>query len=384
MIKHLHELGVAQVDIACRLGCSERTVRRHLALPAPPTGRPKAPRVSKLAPYQGFVDEQLTSGVWNAEVIFQLLRERGYGGGRTLLRDYIQPKRALRPSRQTVRFETDPGEQLQHDWGEVRTELSGELTRVNFAVNALGFSRRFHVWAAPSQDAEHTYESLVRAFAYFGGATGSVLVDNQKAAVLSHNSQGEVRFNEGFISLAQHYGFKPKACRPYRARTKGKTERMVGYVKHHFFQRYRAFESWHQLNGLLEQWLASVADRRVLRQFDQTPIERFAAECAALIPLPPTPFDTSYFESRRVSFDGYIEVRGQRLSVPSAHCGQSVNVRIGLDGRVRVYWHERLVAEHSLHPHGHRWHTQASHHAPLWQETLNVQRRDLAAYEALL
>ncbi|WP_240702763.1 DDE-type integrase/transposase/recombinase, partial [Priestia megaterium] len=108
---------------------------------------------------------------------------------------------------------------LQHDWGEVEVDVAGQRCKVNFAVNTLGFSRRFHVFAAPKQDAEHTYESLVRAFRYFGGSVKTVLVDNQKAAVLK-NSNGNVVFNAGFLLLADHYGFLPRACRPRRARTK--------------------------------------------------------------------------------------------------------------------------------------------------------------------
>ena len=83
----------------------------------------------------------------------------------------------------------------------------------------------------------------MQAFRYFDGVPASVLVDNQKAAVVRHDRDGKVTFNTGFLELANHYGFVAKACRPQRPRTKGKTERMVGYVKHHFFQRYRSFDS---------------------------------------------------------------------------------------------------------------------------------------------
>lgn len=95
----------------------------------------------------------------------------------------------------------------QHDWGQVRTEMAGRLCSVNFAVNVLGYSRHFHAWAGPSQDAEHTYESLVQAFRYFEGVPKRVLVDNQKAAVIKHDSGGHVVFNAGFLELANHYGF---------------------------------------------------------------------------------------------------------------------------------------------------------------------------------
>ena len=382
-IKQLRQQGAHLVDIAHQIGCSERTVRRYLALPAPKTGRPRQPKPSKLDPFKAFIDQQLADNVWNAEVIIQQIKAQGYSGGPTLVRNYIQPKRALRPSKKTVRFETDPGDQLQHDWGEIRTRVANEVCTVSIAVNVLGYSRRFHVWATFSQDAEHTYESLVRTFAYFGGVPKSVLVDNQKAAVLSHPRNGKVCFNEGFLQLAHHYGFQAKACRPQRPRTKGKVERMVGYVKHHFFQRYQAFESLAHLNQLLEAWLSQVADQRLLRQFDQTPQQRFAEE--VLHPLPTSAFDTSYRDLRQVSWDGYIEVRGNRYSIPSEYCGQGVSIRISLTGELRVFnANDQLIAQHYLQSRQLGWRNVADHHRPLWQSTLNVEQRDLSAYQEVL
>ena len=70
---------------------------------------------------------------------------------------------------------------------KIETVVAGPRYKVNVAVNTLGYSRRFHAWAAPSQDTEHTYEALVQAFRYFGGVPRTVLVDNQKAAVLKHD-----------------------------------------------------------------------------------------------------------------------------------------------------------------------------------------------------
>ena len=260
MIKQMRQQGAYIVDIATQVGCSERTVRRYLKYPEPPARKTRH-KMAKLRPFMDYIDMRLAENVWNGEVILAEIKAMGYTGGRSMLRYYIQPKRKMRPSKKTVRFETQPGYQLQHDWGEVEAEVAGQRCRVNFAVNTLGFSRRFHVFAAPKQDAEHTYESLVRAFRYFGGSVKTVLVDNQKAAVLKNNN-GKMVFNSGFLLLADHYGFLPRACRPRRARTKGKVERIVKYLKENFFVRYRRFDSFAQVNQLLEQWMADVADRR--------------------------------------------------------------------------------------------------------------------------
>lgn len=380
VIKVLNQRGVYLKDIAAELGIHPKTVSRALKRGGAPQ-RPVQERESKLDPYKGTVDRLLAEGVWNAVVIYREIQAEGYEGKPTMLRAYITPKRALRQGRATVRFETEPGRQLQSDWGEIVTTVAGKQVKVHFQVNQLGYSRRFHFWCTDSQDAEHTYEGLIRSLEYFGGVPQEVLVDNQKAAVLEHKGQGQVKFNERFVDLAGHYGFVAKACRPYRARTKGKDERMVGYIKQHFFVRYRSFESWAHLNQLAEQWLIEEADQRVHGTVHEVVAERFKREAPALGPLPVSRYDTSYRETRQVSWDSYIDIRGNRYSVPAELVGQTVIVRIGLDSLLRVYHHDVLVASHTLQIAQQGWVTVPEHHARLWQTTLKVHQRPLAVYE---
>jgi transposase len=345
-----------------------------------------------LDPYKAKVDELLGEGVWNSVVILREIQALGYEGSRTILREYVQPKRALRPGRATVRFETEPGKQLQSDWGEVVTEIGGKRCKVHFIVNELGYSRRFHFWCTDSEDAEHTYEGIIRSFEYFGGVPTEVLVDNQKSAVLHASNTGSPKFNERFVDLAGVYDFIPRACRPYRARTKGKDERMVGYVKQNFFVRYRSFESWEHLNQLAEQWLWEEADLRMQGTVKEVVAERFEREKVQLRPLPTIRYDTSYFEYRQAAWDGYIEVRGNRYSVPARLAGQRVAVRIGLDGLLRVFTStgsahrqaDQLVASHTLKSRQEGWSTVPEHRSEMWKSTLQVEQRPLAIYEEVL
>jgi len=379
VITALQQRGVFLKDIANELGVHPRTVRRALDRNGAPV-RERKKVVSKLEPHTATVDRLLAEGVWNAKVILSEIRAAGYTGSYTILRDYIQPKRALRPGRATVRFETAPGEQLQSDWGEVEVEIAGQATKVSFLVNTLGYSRRFHFWCTDSQDAEHTYEGLIRSFEYFGGVTRDVLVDNQKSAVLLPSNSGQPHFNERFLDLAAWYGFNPKACRPYRAQTKGKDERMVGYIKGNFFVRYHTFQSWAHLNQLGEQWLAEEADPRVQGTLKEVVAERFERERPALSPLPQQPYDTAYHELRRVAADCYIDVRGNRYSVPAQLVGQTVTIHIGLDDTLRVYHAEQLVACHTLRRPDQGWSTVPEHHADLWSAVLQVEQRPLQVY----
>lgn len=378
VIKALANRGVYHTDIAVELGIHPKTVSRALKRGSAPPPRP-ARRGSKLDPFKPLVDRLLAEGVWNGVVILRELQAAGYTGKSTILRDYLAPLRAVRPSRATVRFETAPGRQLQSDWGELVTDLAGQPTTINFICNQLGYSRRFHFWCAPCHDAEHTYEGLIRSFEYFGGVPQDVLVDNQKVAVLVHRPDA-LQFNARFVDLAAHYGFTPRACRPYRARTKGKDERMVGYIKHHFFVRYRHFDSWAHLNQLAEQWLREEADQRLHGTVHEVVAERFAREQPTLQPLPAQRYDTAYYEHRKVGWDTYIDVRGNRYSLPDDLVGRVVAVRIGLDDTLRVYHDDALIVTYTLQDAAAGWVTIPEHHRRLWQAVAPVEQRALAVY----
>jgi len=382
VIKALEQRGIYLKDIAEQVGVHPKTVSRALKRNGAPRAERKK-RGSKLDAYKGSIDRLLSEGVWNDVVILREIQAEGYEGGITLVRMYVKPKRVLRSGKVTVRFETKPGEQMQSDWGEVEAEVGGQKTRVYFEVNQLGYSRRFHFWCAEKADAEHTYEGLIRSFEYFGGVTGEVLVDNQKSMVIKASNEGPTTFNERFLDLAAWYGFTPRACRPYRARTKGKDERMVGYIKRHFFVRYRKFESWTHLNQQAEQWLRDEADQRVHGTVKEVVAKRFERERPSLKPLPTNRYDTSYVEVRQVGLDGYVDVGGNRYSVPFVLSGQTVIVRIGLEGVLRVFQGEKLVARHVLKDKSTGWSTLPEHHAELWKDLLKVEQRSLAIYEEM-
>lgn len=155
---------------------------------------------------------------------------------------------------------------------------------------------------------------------------------------------------------------------------------MVGYVKGNFFVRYREFESFSHLNQQLEQWLKEEADPRVHGTVREVVVERFAREAPQLGPLPGRRFDTAYWEDRQVSWDAYVEVRGNRYSVPDAFAGRAVSIRITLDGELSVYDGEQVIVSHRLQDRSAGWVTVPGHHAALWRRTLNVEQRPLTDY----
>jgi len=156
---------------------------------------------------------------------------------------------------------------------------------------------------------------------------------------------------------------------------------MVRYVKENFFQAHRSFESLTHMNNLMEQWLREVTDPRVHGTVKEVVVERFERERPHLGMLPAVRFDTAYQERRRVSWDGYVDVRGNRYSVPSRLCGTTLAIRLTLEDTLILYDDTRIVATHRLRPVKEGWVTVPQHHADLWRKTLNVETRDLGVYE---
>jgi transposase len=203
-------------------------------------------------------------------------------------------KRAVKPYRQeleaearaTVRFETPPGKQMQIDFGERLVEIGGAKQRAYLFVATLGYSRRCHIRAFRNERQESWFDGLESAFSKFGGVTEEVLLDNARVLVVDHDTATRTAvFNDKLKAFAKHGGFRPRACTPYRARTKGKTENGVGYVKRNAIAG-RSFSSWGALEAHLETWTREIADVRVHGTTGEVLIERFQrAEAKALKPV---------------------------------------------------------------------------------------------------
>jgi transposase len=250
-------------------------------------------------------------------------------------------------ARATLRFETPPGKQMQIDFGERRVVVGGESVRVYLFVATLGYSRRLYVRAFRNERQESWFAGLEGAFHHFGGVTEEVLFDNDRGLVVRHDrATREVEFNARLLAFAKHWRFRPRACAPYRARTKGKDERGVGYVKKNAIAG-RRFESWAALEAHLAQWTREIADQRVHGTTGEMPIERFRrAEADALRPIAGIPPFAAVRELvRKVQADCAIEVDGNAYSVPWRLIGETVRVTVAGE-QLRVSHAGREVAVH--------------------------------------
>jgi transposase len=345
----LKECGWGLRRIASHFACSRQTVKRYVKA-GKPMGFCKPSRQGRLSGHEEFLRERLIRHRGNADVVRQeLAAEKGVVASlRTVERAVLPHRAALHAEALAcMRFETPPGRQLQIDFGERFVMIGGVATKAYVFVATLGYSRRLHVRAFRHERQEAWFFGLESAFATFGGVPEEVLMDNARALVVSHEATSRtVVFNEKLLAFARHWGFSPRACAPYRARTKGKTENGVGYVKKNAMAG-RSFASWEEFEAHLSRWEREVANARVHGTTEETPMARFTREEAArLKPLAGRPGFGSLRElTRMVGHDCAIEVDANSYSVPWRLIGERVAVTVSA-GFVRIRHGSAEVAAH--------------------------------------
>ena len=281
--------------IARATGLSRNTVRRYLREGEAAATRKRGPkRPEKLDPFKGYIAERMQAAAPDLILAAVLLREiqaRGYDGGYTRLKVFV---RGLRPAPKpdpVVRFQTEPGQQMQADWATVGRG-SDEL---KVFIGTLGWSRTAYVEFCDDEQFETLRLCHEHAFDFFAGVLREVLYDNMKTAVLERNAYGRNlhRFHPGFLDYAGHAGFLPRLCRPYRAKTKGKVERFIGYLKRSFWIPFVAScrqagikPDCRATNAAVAIWLREVANARVHATTSEVPAERMIIERGKLQALP--------------------------------------------------------------------------------------------------
>jgi len=382
--------------IARELGVDKKTIKRWRRRgewrPRATAARPKA-----IDAYRPFLEGRGPEVGWNGRVLHRELRTQGFTGGYQMVQRACQPLRTTRrwAALATVRFETGPGEQAQIDFGQLRVWIADVATPVHFFVFTLGFSRRAVAYAYRDERLDTLLDGHERALRHFGGVPLSCLYDNPRTITLGR-SAGQVLWHPRFEDFARYYGFTPRACQPYRPRTKGKVESGVKYVKRNALAG-RRFPHWAALETWLAEWAVTVADVREHGTTHERPIDRFARE--TLTPLagqPPYHYEAP--RRRIVATDALVAIAAGRYSVPVRYVGQTVAVRetathyVILAGDTCIAQHAKagrhaVVMEPAhyqglLRP-GAAPLTDAPRWDPAYQALGAVEVRDLAIYDAL-
>jgi transposase len=358
-VREMRELaakGWGAKRIARELGLARNTVRRYLRdgpaaeVQERPTARclDEVTRAEAVSLFEGTAD-------FNAVVVADILAQRGVEASvRTVQRVVAERRRERRASDlATVRFETAPGRQMQIDFGERKVWIAGEQVTVHFLVGVLGYSRRLFVKAFLHERQGEWLDGIASAFQHFGGVPAELLGDNARCLVLGRDRVAQtVTFHPAYLAFCRDWDVQPRACQPYRARTKGKTESGVKYVKRNAIAG-RRFDSFAQLEAHLAEWQL-MADQRVHGTTRERPLERFERdERQALRSLPVRPLPTHGRRlQRRVANDSFVDIDTIRYSVPHRLVRDHVEVLVTA-AEVRVYHGTDVVAVHvrSSEPH---------------------------------
>jgi transposase len=306
--------------IARRLGRDVKTIRRALGRP------PRPPAPSKLAPYHALIQAWCAQGLRSPRILREL-RARGYPGGATILKDFLQTLGPRRPPRPVVRrFETGPALEAQSDWSPYRVTIADRETVVHAFSLILCYSRRLFVAFFRDERLATLLWAHQAAFEYHQGLCRRICYDNQTAITLGR-VRGQPRWHPTFLTFAHHYGFEPVVGRPGHKERRGKVERPFWYLEEDFL-RARTFASWDDLRVQVRHWLDTIANVRVHGTTRRRVDEAYAEERPGLIALPAIPYPAAREETRVVQQDGAIPIAGSYYPAPGQRPGQVVTVRI--------------------------------------------------------
>ena len=400
VIHELRHQGLSISAIARQTGLDRKTVRKYLkqGLQRPRYG-PRASRPQLLDPYRAYLRERIEAYPRiRGTRLLREIRQLGYPGCYAQLTAYLRDIRPPQDQGFEHRFETAPGEQAQVDFAQFKTDFADQPGRIRvvwlFSL-VLGYCRFLTGQFVYGQHLASVLRCHMRAFDELGGVPRQILYDRMKTAVLGEDQARHVIYHPRLLELAEHYGFRPRACAPYRAKTKGKVERPFSYIRDDFFLG-GCFANLEDLNAQFAEWRHGVANARCHGTTRRVVSEAFAEEQPKLLPLPRVPFKAVLSLQRRVSHDGMVSVNGNLYSVPDRTRRRVVEVHT-LPDEVRIYEGRRLLEVHPLlrgrgqrrvAPGHRRWPPPGSSAAPkrggdivLMPPGHTVRRRDLRIYE---
>jgi len=363
-IRDLARQGHSVRAIARLTGLSRNTVRKVLR-GQHDLSRKETPRPSKLDPFKDYLRSRRAEHPLSAVRLLEEIRPMGYDGSVITLRRFLAglDDRARREGKLTVRFETPPGRQAQADWAHAGrlVDAQGRSRSIYVFTFVLSYSRMLYIRFTTSMNLAALVDCHQRAFDYLGGWPQSILYDNMKQVKL-----GPGRWNEAFLDFAAHYGFTPKAHRPYRPRTKGKVERAVDYVKDGFLLG-RSFADLEDLNAQGLAWLAGTANVRVHATTGRRPVDLLPLE--VLTPASSVPAYRYLDPVRRVvSFEAMVHYHGSRYSVPPDFAGKPVEVAAA-GGQIVIRSGDAVIAEHREAAQPGQCVAAREHIAELWRIT---------------
>lgn len=343
-IKHLNRQdGLTAQQIARELALDVRTVKKWFGQERFKP-RISASRASKLDPFRAEIVRMLHAHPYTATQIFQRIREQGFAGRYSIIKDFVRKVRPIK-KQAFLTLSFAPGECAQVDWGCYgAVTIGSSCRRLSFFVMVLCYSRLMYVEFTVSQTMEHFLGCHQNAFEFFGAVPGKIMVDNLKSAVLKRIVGQAPVFNPKYLDFANHYGFAIAPCNVGKGNEKGRVENAVGYVKKNLLAGMD-LPDFAAIHPAARHWLDTVANVRIHGETREQPIARFEKERSHLNPLPPHRFDIATVSQVRASSQFRVAVDANRYSVPAEYAGRSLTLKTYPD-RICLYWDNKLIARH--------------------------------------
>src|SRR5690554_3013676 len=345
MIHEGSQKGKSAYAISKELGISKNTAKKYMNQPKAEHGLKGRTKPSKLDPFKPQINEMIENGIFNCVVIFERLKDMGYTGGITIIKDYVKPFRPARNAPAVRRYETPPGKQAQMDWGIAHyIDEKGVIHKTPVFTMILGNSRCKYVEFTKRCDIYSLLRCMVNAFEYFGGVPEVVLTDRMKT-VINGSDAGKPIWNSRFEDFAADMGFVPKVCRVKRPQTKGKVERLVDYVKDNFLPG-RRFKDLQDLNNQARHWMA-IVNNKTHGTTGLIPLLQLPQEKLQLLPEDGR-HEAYRWEKRKVSMDCFVSYDGVRYGVKWHYCRQEVLVRRDDNHLTIALANGELIQEHQV------------------------------------
>ena len=331
-------------QIAKQLGVHRETVReiierRQVRLSA----AERKPRESILEPHYPRIQKLLEDAPERSSVnILQRLRDAGYTGGVSILRDHV---RSLRPKPQPEAFfdlEFAKGEAAQVDWGEFG-DVFRNGTLVHVFVMVLCWSRLLYLEFTLRETLPTLLRCYEQALHFFGGVCRENWHDGMPTVAVERLGKLK-RLTVRFLAYAGFHGFKPIVCGLGKGNEKGRVEDGVKLVRYQFWPG-RKFEDIEDMNSQAVEWRDKFANRREHETTHKIPELMFEQERSALLPLRPEPYDTDDVVACQVSPFFRVPFETNEYSVPWTMRGKSVTLRAD-DKHVRVFYGRNRVSAH--------------------------------------
>ena len=342
-IHRLKDMQFSIRQIAKTLNMDRNTVGKYIKHPNI-TCKPRLGRSSKLDPYREFIQEMVAQyPKVNAPVVLRQIQDKGFDGEITIVRKYLRNLRIGTFYKQAfIRFESQPGQQIQIDWGHFGSLVYEGSSRKLYALAVIeSHSRMLYVIFTLSQKQESLHQCLVEAFRYFGGTPKEIVVDNMLTAV-TERVGSMVRFNESFLDFLRPFSITPVACNIRAPHEKGKVENSIKYLRHNFWP-LRTFSALEDVNHQVMAWLNTTANQRLHQTTGERPTHRFVKDALRLLPEPLPDFRET--ETLKVYKDFGIRFDANVYTVPPRLVGKTVTLKA--DSRTLfVYYKEKHVATH--------------------------------------